>query len=113
MTMSQQDKVQTLMMLLFDGHNADVWGTIPSLIDRDDSTPMWEQINNNHQNGWLEVKRHPVYVITLQYPDHTEMRPYSIIARGDEMIVLFRHSFVVWIEDITARDLVTKIARIN
>lgn len=97
------------------------WGLILDMLDPIDPMPLWEQIHANyaHGGGWHDFEGFEVaqgdadgteYVIKYAGdPAYTEV---SRIQRGNEQLVLFHHSWVLWTNG-TEHDNVTKIARID
>lgn len=97
------------------GTDLSAWGMIPAFISPTCEKPMWEQVHENysHGGGWhdfdgFEVSQDDKGHYMMQYPGDPVYHERSRITVGDEMLVLFNYSWLLWVNGDEQ-----KIARID
>jgi hypothetical protein len=78
-----------------------LWGFIPDFLDEGDPRPAREQFNERYRGGWVPAPpglKLDVSTLRLTYPGDPAMVPLSTMYFRDEVIVLFRSSWVCIIQ---------------
>ena len=93
-------------------------GLLPLFLDRDDPRPAREQIHESyaHGGGWHEFTGFTPHIdwadplkSYLSYPDDPPMRAIAFALFGEELVLLFQHSWCA----IVQPDLSTDVARLD
>jgi hypothetical protein len=93
-----------------------MWGMIPHFLSPHSEQPLWEQIHNNysHGGGWNDFDKFEVTKdadtgkYTLTYPGDPAYVERDRLTMGDEVLVLFDYSWILWTDGTD-----TKVARID
>lgn len=98
-----------------EGTDLSAWGMIPAFVSPVNDMPMWQQVHHNymHGGGWndfdgFEVRQDDNGRYEIEYPGDPVYFERSRITIGDEMLVLFNYSWILWV-----RGDEQKIARID
>ena len=93
----------------------EAWGFIPHMLNPTSDKPLWEQIHDNyaHGGGWNDFDKFDLsqtdkgtYMLT--YPGDPAYVERDRMRIGDEALVLFDHSWIMWIKGDEV-----KVARID
>lgn len=84
--------------------NLDAFGFIPMMLSPTNMTPMWKQVDQGyaHGGGWndfdgFEVSTDDEGKYMLTYPGDPAYHERGRIVFGDEMLVIFDYSWVLWV----------------
>ena len=83
----------------------ELWGFIPMMLTLHSEFPLWQQVHEGytHGGGWndfdgFEVTQDDDGKYMMQYPGDPAYIERDRIVVGDEMLVLFDYSWVLWVK---------------
>lgn len=97
--------------------NEAAWGLIPFFLSPFNPKPLWEQIHDQyrHGGGWRDFDGFTVSVnedgqYSIEYAGDPPMHEIGRITYGNELILLFDHSWLLWTDTESGEE---KVARVD
>lgn len=101
----------------------EAWGMIPHMLNPNAEKPLWQQIHEGyaHGGGWNDFNGFDIKCdedsgkYTMQYPGDPVYNEYDRIVIGDEMLVLFPYSWVLYVSvpEHSDKEPTHKVARLD
>lgn len=83
----------------------ELWGFILDMLQPESELPMWEQVDKGyrHGGGWqdfdqFDVTKNEDGTYTMTYPGDPPLQQRDNIIFGDEMLVMFSYSWILWVK---------------